>query len=138
MKSKESSRNYDIYVKRTRFGMTYKAIGEEYNVSRQCIHTIVKRLIEKGYENVLSNKKPEFMSDLVLSKRLVTFLKRKDYYNLPIDDFLSTVTKKELSTCSNLSIKSLIELVEALSFKGKKIKFLKDFVENWKQHYTYV
>tara|TARA_R100000315_G_C5214454_1_gene127796 strand:+ start:318 stop:674 length:357 start_codon:yes stop_codon:yes gene_type:complete len=118
--------------------MTYKAIGEEYNVSRQCIHTIVKRLTEKGYEKVLSNKKPEFMSDLVLSKRLVTFLKRKDYYNLPIDDFLSTVTKKELSTCSNLSIKSLIELVEALSFKGKKIKFLKDFVENWKQHYTYV
>ncbi len=135
---KESSRNHDIYVKRTRFGMTYKAIGEEYNVSRQCIHTIVKRLTEKGYEKVLSNKKPEFMSDLVLSKRLVTFLKRKDYYNLPIDDFLSTVTKKELSTCSNLSIKSLIELVEALSFKGKKIKFLKDFVENWKQHYTYV
>jgi ABC-type uncharacterized transport system permease subunit len=28
MMSNESSRNYDIYVKRTRFGMTLRAIGE--------------------------------------------------------------------------------------------------------------
>ena len=136
--SKESSRNYDIYVKRTRFGMTFKAIGEEYNMSRQCVHTIVKRLKNKGYENVLNNKTPEVMSDLMLSKRLITFLKRKDYYDLPIDEFLSNVTKAELSTCPNLSIKSLLELIEALSFKGKKIKFLKDFVEKWKKNYTHV
>ena len=136
--SNESSRNYDIYVKRTRFGMTLRAIGEEYNMSRQCVHTIVKRLKNKGYENILSNKRPEVMSDLMLSKRLITFLKRKDYYDLPIDEFLSTVTKAELSTCRNLSIKSLLELIEALSFKGKKIKFLKDFVERWKKNYTHV
>jgi transposase len=136
--SNESSRNYDIYVKRTRFGMTLRAIGEEYNMSRQCVHTIVKRLKNKGYENILSNKRPEVMSDLMLSKRLITFLKRKDYYDLPIDDFLSTVTKTELSTCPNLSIKSLLELIEALSFKGQKIKFLKDFVERWKRNYTHV
>ena len=136
--SKESRRNYDIYVKRTRFGMTFKAIGEEYNMSRQCVYTIVKRLKNKGYENVLNNKTPEVMSDLMLSKRLITFLKRKDYYDLPIDEFLSTVTKAELSTCPNLSIKSLLELIEALSFKGKKIKFLKDFVERWKKNYTHV
>ena len=136
--SKESSRNYDIYVKRTRFGMTFKAIGEEYNMSRQCVYTIDKRLKNKGYENILSNKRPEVMSDLMLSKRLITFLKRKDYYDLPIDEFLSNVTKAELSTCPNLSIKSLLELIEALSFKGKKIKFLKDFVEKWKKNYTHV
>ena len=136
--SKESSRNYDIYVKRTRFGMTFKAIGEEYNMSRQCVYTFVKRLKNKGYENVLNNKTPEVMSDLMLSKRLITFLKRKDYYDLPIDEFLSNVTKAELSTCPNLSIKSLLELIEALSFKGKKIKFLKDFVERWKKNYTHV
>ena len=82
MMSNESSRNYDIYVKRTRFGMTLRAIGEEYNMSRQCVHTIVKRLKNKGYENILSNKRPEVMSDLMLSKRLITFLKRKDYYDL--------------------------------------------------------
>ena len=121
--SKESSRNYDIYVKRTRFGMTFKAIGEEYNMSRQCVYTIVKRLKNKGYENILNNKRPEVMSD---------------YYDLPIDEFLSNVTKAELSTCPNLSIKSLLELIEALSFKGKKIKFLKDFVERWKKNYTHV
>jgi|8_EtaG_2_1085327.scaffolds.fasta_scaffold73359_3 transposase len=136
--SNESSRNYDIYVKRTRFGMTLRAIGEEYNMSRQCVHTIVKRLKNKGYENILSNKRPEVMSDLMLSKRLITFLKRKDYYDLPIDEFLSTVTKAELSTCRNLSIKSLLELIEALSFKGQKIKFLKDIVERWKRNYTHV
>jgi transposase len=136
--SNESSRNYDIYVKRTRFGMTLRAIGEEYNMSRQCVHTIVKRLKNKGYENVLNNKTPEVMSDLMLSKRLITFLKRKDYYDLPIDEFLSTVTKAELSTCRNLSIKSLLELIEALSFKGQKIKFLKDIVERWKRNYTHV
>jgi transposase len=138
MMSNESSRNYDIYVKRTRFGMTLRAIGEEYNMSRQCVHTIVKRLKNKGYENILSNKRPEVMSDLMLSKRLITFLKRKDYYDLPIDEFLSTVTKAELSTCRNLSIKSLLELIEALSFKGQKIKFLKDIVERWKRNYTHV
>ena len=136
--SNESSRNYDIYVKRTRFGMTLRATGEEYNMSRQCVHTIVKRLKNKGYENILSNKRPEVMSDLMLSKRLITFLKRKDYYDLPIDEFLSTVTKAELSTCRNLSIKSLLELIEALSFKGQKIKFLKDIVERWKRNYTHV
>ncbi len=136
--SNESSRNYDIYVKRTRFGMTLRAIGEEYNMSRQCVHTIVKRLKNKGYENILSNKRPEVMSDLMLSKRLITFLKRKDYYDLPIDEFLSTVTKAELSTCRNLSIKSLLELIEALSFKGQKIKFLKDIVERWKRNYRHV
>jgi transposase len=136
--SNESIRNYDIYVKRTRFGMTLRAIGEEYNMSRQCVHTIVKRLKNKGYENVLNNKTPEVMSDLMLSKRLITFLKRKDYYDLPIDEFLSTVTKAELSTCRNLSIKSLLELIEALSFKGQKIKFLKDIVERWKRNYTHV
>ena len=136
--SNESSRNYDIYVKRTRFGMTLRAIGEEYNMSRQCVHTIVKRLKNKGYENVLNNKTPEVMSDLMLSKRLITFLKRKDYYDLSIDEFLSTVTKAELSTCRNLSIKSLLELIEALSFKGQKIKFLKDIVERWKRNYTHV
>ena len=136
--SNESSRNYDIYVKRTRFGMTLRAIGEEYNMSRQCVHTIVKRLKNKGYENILSNKRPEVMSDLMLSKRLITFLKRKDYYDLSIDEFLSTVTKEELSTCRNLSIKSLLELIEALSFKGQKIKFLKDIVARWKRNYTHV
>ena len=136
--SNESSRNYDIYVKRTRFGMTLRAIGEEYNMSRQCVHTIVKRLKNKGYENVLNNKTPEVMSDLMLSKRLITFLKRKDYYDLSIDEFLSTVTKAELSTCRNLSIKSLLELIEALSFKGQKIKFLKDIVARWKKNYTHV
>lgn len=118
--------------------MTLRAIGEEYNMSRQCVHTIVKRLKNKGYENVLNNKTPEVMSDLMLSKRLITFLKRKDYYDLPIDEFLSTVTKAELSTCRNLSIKSLLELIEALSFKGQKIKFLKDIVERWKRNYTHV
>ena len=138
MMSNESSRNYDIYVKRTRFGMTLRAIGEEYNMSRQCVHTIVKRLKNKGYENVLNNKTPEVMSDLMLSKRLITFLKRKDYYDLPIDEFLSTVTKAELSTCRNLSIKSLLELIEALSFKGQKIKFLKDIVARWKRNYRHV
>ena len=138
MMSNESSRNYDIYVKRTRFGMTLRAIGEEYNMSRQCVHTIVKRLKNKGYENILSNKRPEVMSDLMLSKRLITFLKRKDYYDLSIDEFLSTVTKAELSTCRNLSIKSLLELIEALSFKGQKIKFLKDIVARWKRNYRHV
>ena len=138
MMSNESSRNYDIYVKRTRFGMTLRAIGEEHNMSRQCVHTIVKRLKNKGYENVLNNKTPEVMSDLMLSKRLITFLKRKDYYDLSIDEFLSTVTKEELSTCRNLSIKSLLELIEALSFKGQKIKFLKDIVARWKRNYTHV
>ena len=133
--SKISKRNHDIYLKRTRFKMTYKAIGQEYKVSRQCIHRIVTRLTKNNYENVLNNKTPELMSDLMLSKRLITFLKRKNYYDLPIDEFLSTVTKKELSTCPNLSIKSLLELVDVLSFKNEKVNFLKDFIENWKNGY---
>ena len=133
--SKISKRNHDIYLKRTRFKMTYKAIGQEYKVSRQCIHRIVTRLTKNNYENVLNNKTPELMSDLMLSKRLITFLKRKNYYDLPIDEFLSTVTKEELSTCPNLSIKSLLELVDVLSFKNEKVNFLKDFIENWKNGY---
>jgi len=120
--------------------MTYSSIAKEYNVSRQCIFATIKRLEKIDYLHKLDTADFENMKDLILPLRVITFLKNKGYYEKPITYFLATVTKDQLINCTNLSVKSLMELLNVLK-QTKYENFLADFrniIEELRQEIRHV
>ena len=106
--------------------MTYSSIAKEYGVSRQYIFSVIKRLHDLDYQKKLDAVNPENMNELILPVRVVTFLKKKKLYDVPITYFLCTVQKSDLESCANLSIKSLMEMLRVLE-KTPYVDFLQAF-----------
>ena len=121
-----TSKLHDIFIKREKQGMTYSSIAREYGVSRQYIFSAMKRLHSLDYQKKLDAVNPEKMNELILPVRVVTFLKKKKFYDEPITYFLSTIQKSDLESCANLSIKSLMEMLRVLE-KTPYVDFLQDF-----------
>ena len=121
-----TSKLHDIFIKREKQGMTYSSIAREYGVSRQYIFSAMKRLHALDYQKKLDAVNPEKMNELILPVRVVTFLKKKKLYDVPITYFLCTVQKSDLESCANLSIKSLMEMLRVLE-KTPYVDFLQAF-----------
>ena len=135
-----NKKHHDIFIKRVKRGMTYSSIAKEYNVSRQCIFATIKRLEKIDYLHKLDTVDFENMKDLILPLRVITFLKKKGYYEKPITYFLATITKDQLISCTNLSVKSLMELLNVLK-QTKYENFLADFrdiIEELRQEIRHV
>jgi|TARA_R110000824_G_scaffold4206_3_gene19992 hypothetical protein len=121
-----TSKLHDIFIKREKHGRTYSSIAKEYGVSRQYIFSVIKRLHDLDYQKKLDAVNPENMNELILPVRVVTFLKKKKLYDVPITYFLCTVQKSDLESCANLSIKSLMEMLRVLE-KTPYVDFLQAF-----------
>tara|TARA_R110002012_G_C11631275_1_gene609837 strand:- start:1071 stop:1487 length:417 start_codon:yes stop_codon:yes gene_type:complete len=111
---KITSKHHDIFIKRVKQGMTHSSIAKEYGVSRQYICSVVQRLHKIDYLRKLETPSPQKMSDLILSARVMTFLKKNGYYDKPISYFLLLINVKQLLSCTNISVKSLLELLNTL------------------------
>ena len=111
---KITSKHHDIFIKRVKQEMTYSSIAKEYGVTRQYICSVVQRLNKINYLHKLETVSPQNMNDLILSTRVTTFLKKKGYYDKPIVYFLLLINVNQLLSCTNISVKSLLELLNTL------------------------
>ena len=137
---KITSKHHDIFIKRVKQGMTYSSIAKEYGVTRQYICCVVQRLNKIDYLHKLETVSPENMKDLILSTRVTTFLKKKGYYDKPIAYFLSLINVNQLLSCTNISVKSLLELLNTLEETTYKdsVDDFRDIIEELRKEIRHV
>lgn len=115
-----SQRNIDIFSLRSQ-GLTFQAIADKFNISRQAVHQICSRLSKLSSDNVLflkskiNNSSISYydISKLSIKERTFNALVKANISSLPSFEFLLFNAQK-FSVIKGIGCRGIIDILQAV------------------------